>query len=112
MGNAMAYVAPTQDAFRAIADPNRRRMLDAMAEGERTVRELTDLLAVSQPTVSQHIQVLKVAGLLDERRAGRNTFYRMRPEALAEVGDWLDKYRAFWADRLDRLEMHLRKTSN
>ena len=105
----MGYVAADQDPFRAIADPKRRLMLDAMMRGERTVSELTTLLQVRQPTVSQHLQVLRLAGLVGERRDGRNTFYSLKPTELATVADWLDKYRDFWSDRLDALETHLKK---
>jgi len=108
----VGYVAPEQDTFRAIADPKRRLMLDAMMGEERTVGELTRLLGVSQATVSQHLQVLKLAGLVDERRAGRNNFYRTRPSEFAVVADWLEKYRSFWGARLDALETHLKKKRN
>ncbi|MFN8831182.1 MAG: ArsR/SmtB family transcription factor [Labrys sp. (in: a-proteobacteria)] len=108
----MSYVSPDQDPFRAIADPRRRSMLDAMMEGERTVGELTRVLGVSQPTVSQHLQVLKLAGLVVERRSGRNNFYRTNPAELATIGDWLEKYRGFWNDRLDALERHLANKRN
>jgi DNA-binding transcriptional ArsR family regulator len=108
----MGYVAPQQDTFRAIADPRRRLMLDAMIGAECTVGELTRLLGVSQATVSQHLQVLKLAGLVEERRSGRNNFYRAKPSELAVVADWLEKYRSFWVARLDALDTHLRKKRN
>lgn len=108
----MAQVSPQQDPFRAIADPNRRRMLDAMLERERTVGELTVTLGLRQPTVSQHMQVLKLAGLVSERRDGRQVFYGIRPAELAGVAAWLAKYEAFWPGRLDALEAHLRKRTN
>jgi DNA-binding transcriptional ArsR family regulator len=105
----MGYVATDQDPFRAIADPNRRLMLDALREGEQTVSQLTDLVKLRQSTVSQHLQVLRLAGLVSERREGRNSFYAARPGGLVAVADWLEKYRAFWTDRLDALEAHLQK---
>lgn len=105
----MGYVAADQDPFRAIAEPRRRLILDATMSGERTVRELTALLQVRQPTVSQHLQVFRLAGLVGARRVGRNTFYSLKPTELANVADWLDKYRDFWSDRLDVLEIHLKK---
>ncbi len=105
----MGYVSADQDPFRAIADPKRRLMLDAMMVEEKTVGQLTNLLQVSQPTVSQHLQVLRLAGLVDERREGRNHFYSTRPAELASVADWLEKYRFFWISRLDALEVHLQK---
>ncbi|MDJ0685086.1 MAG: metalloregulator ArsR/SmtB family transcription factor [Alphaproteobacteria bacterium] len=103
----MGHVAASQDAFRAIADPNRRLMLDDMLFQERTVGDLTRLLGVSQPAVSQHIRVLKIAGLVSERRAGRNVFYQSKPETLQTVQDWIVKYTEFWNARLDALEKHL-----
>lgn len=103
----MGHVAASQDAFRAIADPGRRRMLDAMRDTERTVGELTRLLGVSQPAVSQHLKVLKLAGLVDDRADGRFRLYRARGAALHEVSQWLAKYEAFWTRRLDALADHL-----
>jgi DNA-binding transcriptional ArsR family regulator len=108
----MSYVAEQQDAFRAIADRNRRRMLDAMLAEERSVGELTALLAVRQSTVSQHLKVLRLAGLVDERRQGRNSFYSAKPAELLPVIDWAAKYQAFWNGKLDALERHLAKQIN
>jgi DNA-binding transcriptional ArsR family regulator len=87
-------------------------MLDAMLDGECTVGALTRTLGLSQPTVSQHMQVLRLAGLVTERRAGRQVFYGVRAAELGTVADWLAKYRAFWADRLDALEAHLQTRRN
>jgi DNA-binding transcriptional ArsR family regulator len=103
----MGFVAAKQDPYRAIADPKRRLMLDAMMVEEKTVGQLTDILKVRQPTVSQHLQVLRLAGLIRERRQGRHSFYSANPSDLAVVADWLEKYRSFWIDRLDALEAHL-----
>jgi DNA-binding transcriptional ArsR family regulator len=103
----MSRVSPDQDPFRAIADPNRRRMLDHMLSGERTVGELAGILGIAQPSVSQHMTVLKLAGLVDERHEGRRTFYAVRGAALQGVADWIAQYEAFWTERLDALEAHL-----
>ena len=103
----MSRVSPDQDPFRAIADPNRRRMLDHMLSGERTVGELSGILGIAQPSVSQHMAVLRLAGLVDERHEGRRTFYAVRGAELQGVADWIAKYEAFWEDRLDALEAHL-----
>jgi DNA-binding transcriptional ArsR family regulator len=108
----MSYVSSQQDPFRAIADPSRRQMLDAMFECEQTVTQLTALLGISQPAVSQHLQVLKLAGLIDERREGRTNFCRTRPSELRQVVDWLGKYEAFWKIKLDGLERHLARQSS
>jgi len=108
----MSYVAPHQDPFRAIADPGRRLMLDAMLERECSVSELTQLLGIKQPSVSQHLQVLKLAGLVEERREGRKILYRAKPAELLQVHDWLAKYEAFWKVKLDALESHLARRMN
>ncbi|MCA3572454.1 MAG: winged helix-turn-helix transcriptional regulator [Aestuariivirga sp.] len=103
----MTQVSPNQDPFRAIADPNRRRMLDLMLGQERTVGFLADDLGIAQPSVSQHMQVLRLAGLVDARSEGRRTFYSVRPAELRGVAEWIAKYEAFWTGRLDALENHL-----
>lgn len=108
----MTRVSPDQDPFKAIADPNRRRMLDLMLESERTVGELAGRLGIAQPSVSQHMQVLRLAGLVEERSAGRRTFYRVEAARLREVADWVARYEAFWTDRLDALEAHLARKLN
>jgi DNA-binding transcriptional ArsR family regulator len=103
----MTQVSPNQDPFRAIADPNRRRMLDLMLAEERTVGFLAEQLGIAQPSASQHMQVLRLAGLVDARAEGRRTYYSVRAAELREVADWIAKYEAFWTDRLDALESHL-----
>jgi DNA-binding transcriptional ArsR family regulator len=103
----MTQVSPNQDPFRAIADPNRRRMLDLMLAEERTVGFLAEQLGIAQPSASQHMQVLRLAGLVDARAEGRRTYYSVRATELREVADWIAKYEAFWTDRLDALESHL-----
>jgi DNA-binding transcriptional ArsR family regulator len=92
------------DVFRALGDPTRRAVLDRLSAGERSVAELTAGLPVSQPAVSQHLAALKAAGLVGERREGRRVFYRIEPQGLAPLIDWLGRYRAFWPDRIERLK--------
>lgn len=103
MGESMGYVAEDQDPFRAIADPGRRQMLDAMLDAERSVGELVGIVGLSQATVSQHLKVLRLAGLVEERREGRQRIYAARAAELRVVADWVAQYEAFWSDRLDRL---------
>ena len=103
----MPHVAPKQDPFRAIADPNRRRMLDLMLAEERTVGFLAEQLGIAQPSVSQHMQVLRLAGLVEARSEGRRTFYTVRAAQLRSVADWIAKYEAFWSEALDALDDHL-----
>jgi DNA-binding transcriptional ArsR family regulator len=92
------------DVFKALGDPTRRAVLDRLAGGERSVAELTAALPVSQPAVSQHLAALKAAGLVGERREGRRTYYRIEPQGLAPLIDWLGRYRAFWPARIERLK--------
>ena len=99
----LGYVAEEQDAFRAIADPGRRQMLDAMLGEERSVGELVAMVGLAQPTVSQHLKVLRLAGLVEERREGRQRMYTARATELRTVVDWVAKYEAFWTERLGRL---------
>jgi DNA-binding transcriptional ArsR family regulator len=94
-----ARVTESSDAvFRAIADPTRRNMLELLRRRERTVQELSAPFAISQPAVSQHLAVLRHAGLVSTRRAGRNRVYRLEPASLEAVDDWVEHYRHFWRD--------------
>jgi DNA-binding transcriptional ArsR family regulator len=93
--------------FEVIAEPNRRLILDLLREGERAVGDLVDELGISQPGVSKHLRVLRDAGLVDVRVDAQRRFYRMRPEPLMEIDEWLMPYRVAWRDRLDALEQHL-----
>jgi DNA-binding transcriptional ArsR family regulator len=93
--------------FEALAEPNRRRILDFLAQRERPVNDLVSLLQVSQPAVSKHLRVLREAGLVEVRADAQRRLYRVRPEPLRELDDWLAPYRAMWASRLDALESHL-----
>ena len=92
------------DVFRALADPTRRTLFERLAGRELSVSDLRSGLAVSQPAVSQHLAVLKSAGLVQERRSGRFVYYRADPKALAPLVDWVDRYRAFWPERVERLK--------
>ena len=99
----MAVAFASETAFTAIASETRRKLLDAIRGSERTVTELVAIAKVSQPAVSQHLRVLKDAGLVTERARGRFRFYRLKAEPLAEVMDWVRAYESFWTDRLATL---------
>jgi DNA-binding transcriptional ArsR family regulator len=90
--------------FRALGDPTRRAVFEALAAGEMSVSQITASLPVSQPAVSQHLAALRGAGLVAERRQGRRAFYRIEPQGLGPLADWLDRYRAFWPRRVERLK--------
>jgi DNA-binding transcriptional ArsR family regulator len=93
--------------FEVIAEPNRRRILDLLRDEERPVGALVSALAVSQPTVSKHLRVLRDAGLVDARVDAQRRLYRVRPEPLQAIDEWLTPYREMWSERLDDLEQHL-----
>ena len=93
--------------FAVIAEPRRREILDLLRDGELPVGDLVDRLGLSQPAVSKHLRVLRDAGLVDVRADGQRRLYRIRPEPLVEVDEWLAPYRALWAGALDRLGRHL-----
>jgi len=93
--------------FGVLAEPRRRRILDLVRDGERSVGELVEALAMSQPAVSKHLRVLREAGLVEARVDEQRRLYRLRPEPLRELDAWLAPYRWAWDASLDRLETHL-----
>ena len=93
--------------FAVIAEPRRRQILDLLRERERPVGELVEVLGLSQPGVSKHLRVLRDAGLVDVTADAQRRLYRIRPEPLQEIDEWLMPYRVAWRDRLDALERHL-----
>ena len=102
--------AVRDDLFRALADPTRRAIFEhLMREGEQTVRALTERAGVSQPAVSKHLGVLKLAGLISDRPEGRCVHYSAKPRSLAPLIDWVSRYSAFWHNRIDRLEALLNR---
>jgi DNA-binding transcriptional ArsR family regulator len=108
----MLAIMPAELAvLEVIAEPTRRRILDAVREGERSVNELVEQVGMHQPGVSRHLKVLRDAGLVEVRRDAQRRLYRLRAEPLMELDAWLEPYRAEWAGRLDSLERHLRRTA-
>ena len=98
------------NAFEVLAEPTRRQILDLIREDERSVGELVDELAMSQPAVSKHLRVLRSSGLVESRVDGQRRMYHVRPEPMREVDAWLEPYRRMWVERLDRLARHLEVT--
>ena len=102
--------AAAEAVFRSLADPTRRALFERLArEGELTVHALTEGSGVSQPAISKHLGVLKLAGLVRDRPAGRETHYRAEPQGLAPLIDWMGLYAAFWRERFDCLEALLNR---
>ena len=94
-------------AYTALAEPNRRQILDLLREGERSVGDLVARLKLSQPGVSKHLKVLREAGLVEVRPQGKQRWYGLHAQPLSEVDEWLEPYRVYWSGRLDALERHL-----
>ncbi|GAA0806654.1 ArsR/SmtB family transcription factor [Spirilliplanes yamanashiensis] len=92
------------DTFAVLAEPTRRRILDALRRGDRTVGDLAAALAVSQPAVSKHLRVLREAGFVTARPAAQQRVYRIEPGPLRDLDAWLAPYRALWERHLDALE--------
>jgi DNA-binding transcriptional ArsR family regulator len=95
--------------FQALADPSRRAIFESITLGEVAVKDLTARFDISQPAVSQHLATLREAGLVNARREGRHVYYRMEPRGMKPLIDWVAHYRAFWTDRVERLEELLEK---
>src|SRR5918996_1435819 len=103
----MARAATTTDAFNAVAEPRRRRILDVLAGGERPVNDLVRLLGISQPQVSKHLRVLREVGAVDVRDEGRQRLYRLNGHALKPIHDWVKSYERSWTERFDELDVVL-----
>ncbi len=97
-------IVPLDSVIRTLSDPTRRAIYERiLSSREATVRSLTEHARVSQPAVSQHLKVLQDARLISGRRDGRNTYYRADPAGLRPLEEWMDRYRRFWEESLDRL---------
>ena len=92
-----------QIVLKALAEPRRPAILRLVRGEARSVGEIARHFDISQQAVSQHLQVLREAGLVDVRQEAQRRIYTLRPEALMEVDEWLDGYRALWQNRLDAL---------
>jgi len=99
--------SPDIDVFHAIADPHRRQLLDLLAAGDLPAQELADRFAISFAAVSQHLRVLREAGLVARRAEGRQRIYSLTPARLRIVAEWTAGYEKFWRSRLKRLGAYL-----
>jgi DNA-binding transcriptional ArsR family regulator len=105
----MARQPTTSDAFSAVAEPQRRRILALLAEGEHSVNGLAKLLHLEQPQASKHLKVLRQVGLVEVREVGKQRHYRLNGLALKPIHDWTQGFEHLWTERLDRLEDYLRQ---
>jgi DNA-binding transcriptional ArsR family regulator len=93
--------------LQALADPSRRTVLEMLRRSPATAGELADVLPIARPGVSRHLRVLREAGLVTVRQDAQRRIYTLRPDALREVDDWLENYRALWQHRLDALHTEI-----
>lgn len=100
---------PLSATFAALADPTRRAIIARLAQGRTTVTELSKPFDMSGPAISKHLKVLENAGLITRSREAQWRPCKIEPQALKSLDDWLDRYRQFWEQRLDRLEDYLRE---
>lgn len=100
---------PAAEIFRALSDPTRRAVFEQLVAQEMTVSALSAVFPVSQPAISQHLAALREAGLVSARKNGRHAYYRANAQGLAPLAQWLDRYRAFWPERLDKLKKVLKE---
>ena len=96
-------------ALEALADPTRRRIVELLADGELEAGSIATNFPVSRPAVSRHLRVLREAGLVRSRGEAQRRLYSLDPAPLAEVDEWLSRYRAFWTNRLDALDTQVRR---
>lgn len=104
--SVVARASTTSDAFNAIAEPRRRHILELLAHEERSVSEIADALALGQPSVSKHLQVLRDVGLVSQRRQGRHVMYRTNPENIRTIHEWSSLFARHWRGQLRRIKAH------
>jgi DNA-binding transcriptional ArsR family regulator len=95
------------NVLRALADDTRLVMLEALARGPQTVTQLAALVPIARPGVSRHLRVLRDAGIVDVRQDAQRRIYSVRPQPLAEIDEWLGKYRSLWEHQLDALHTEI-----
>jgi len=96
-----------ESVFEIIAEPNRRAILSLLVSSEQSVGEIERQLRMSQPTVSKHLRVLRDAGFVESTVDAQRRLYRLRPQPLQEIDDWLAQFRRFWSAHIDALERYL-----
>jgi DNA-binding transcriptional ArsR family regulator len=101
------YIRSVESAFAILAEPNRRAILSLLVSAERSVGEIERRLRMPQPAVSKHLRVLRDAGFVESTVDAQRRLYRLRPEPLQEVDEWLEQFRQFWERHIDALERHL-----
>lgn len=103
----MARLPTTADVFNAIAEPQRRAILELLAQDEMSVNEIAVALDLNQPQASKHLRVLYEVELVDVRQEGRRRIYQLQSESLRPIHDWVRQFEQFWSERFDRLDDYL-----
>lgn len=101
------YIRRMDAVLQALADPSRRVVLGILRDREATAGELAEALPIARPGVSRHLRVLREAGLVEVRQEAQRRIYRLRPEALVDLDEWLGEYRDLWVQRLDALHTEI-----
>jgi DNA-binding transcriptional ArsR family regulator len=96
-------------ALEALSDSTRRQIVELLADGERNAGEIAGHFSVSRPAVSRHLRVLREHGLVHARQEGQQRVYSLDPAPLAELDEWLTRYRSFWTNRLDALDTQIKR---
>jgi DNA-binding transcriptional ArsR family regulator len=104
---SVGYIKGMESVFEIIAEPNRRAILGLLVSSQQSVGEIERQLRMTQPTVSKHLRVLREAGYVEFTVDAQRRLYRLKPEPLQELDDWLAPFRRFWSAHLDALERHL-----
>ncbi len=103
------HITMRRDVFQAIADPKRREIIHLVADNSMHLNAIAQHFKVSRPAISKHIKILKECGLLTIQQEGRERFCTVQLDTLQEVADWMEPLKIFWSNKLDALELHLRK---
>jgi len=105
----MARLKTTHDVFSAIGEPRRRLLIEQLVLKEMTVNDLVKTVDWPQPTVSKHLGVLRKVNIVSERRVGRFKYYRVRPEQLRPIQQWLHQFEKYWGGSMDQLDSYLER---
>ena len=97
------------NAFEVLAEPTRRQIVELLAEGERSAGEIASHFSTSRPGISRHLRVLREHGLVNAREEAQRRLYSLDPAPFEELDEWLQRYRSFWANRLDALDTEIRR---
>ena len=105
----MSRLKTTHDVFSAIGEPRRRILIEQLVLKEMTVNELVEIVEWPQPTVSKHLSVLKKVNIVSERKEGRYRYYRVQPEELRPIQEWLHQFEKYWGGSMDQLDVYLKQ---